>query len=233
MPATAIQRGVCVEAAGARLAGWLYLPPDPKGLVIFSSSRDLMRIDRRQVDLSEALNRRGLGTLLFDLVETTDSAEAERDIGMLAGRLLGASGWSRKQWGVSGLPLGYVGSGLGSAAALSAAAALIPRVRAIASHGGRPDLAGSAIAEVNAPTLLLADADDPTEVEAARAAAASLPAPHRVHRERRGAKQTGRWAATPLICRWMEWHLAELKDLVSRPPGDGLNISMATNEWAW
>jgi hypothetical protein len=213
MPATAIQRGVCVEAAGARLAGSLYLPPDPKGFVLFASSRNLLRIDRRQVDLSEALNRRGLGTLLFDLVETTDSAKTETNVGLLAGRLIGATGWSRKQWGIRGLPLGYVGSGLGSAAALSAAAALIPKVRAIASNGGRPDLAAEALAGVQTPTLLLADAEDSLEVEAARTAAAYLSAPHRIHRVQHGANQTGRWAATPSICRWMEWHLAELQDL--------------------
>lgn len=212
-PATAIQRGVCVEAAGARLVGWLYLPADPKGFIIFASSRDLMRIDRRQIDLSEALNKRGLGTLLFDLVETTDLAEDERNVGLLAARLIGATGWSRKQWGVSGLPLGYIGSGLGSAAALSAAAALVPRVRAAASHGGRPDLAGEAMEAVQAPALLLADAEKPREVAAARAAAAHLPGPHRVHQIRSGAAQPGNWAATPAICRWMEWHLMGLEVL--------------------
>lgn len=202
-----------MESAGARLAGSLYLPPDPQGFVIFASSRDLMRIDRRQVDLSEALNRHGLGTLLFDLVETTDSADVERNVDVLAARLIGATGWSRKQWGLSGLPLGYLGSGLGSAAALSAAAALVPRVRAIASHGGRPDLAGETINAVETPTLLLADAEDPIEIEAARAAAAHLPAPHRVHRIWHRASRPGSWAAAPSICRWMEWHLADLPRL--------------------
>jgi hypothetical protein len=211
MPASAIQRGVCVEAAGARLAGSLYLPPAPKGFVIFASSRDLMRIDRRQIALSEALNRRGLGTLLFDLVETTDSAEVEQNVGVLAGRLIGATGWSRKQWGVSGLPLGYIGSHLGSAAALSAASALIPPVRAVASHGGRPDLAGEATAGVQTPTLLLADAEDPNEIMAARAAAAYLSGPHRVHQVSNGAARRADWVATAAICRWMEWHLVDLE----------------------
>lgn len=200
-----------MEAAGARLAGWLYLPPDPEGFVIFASSRDLMRIDRRQVDLSEALNRRGLGTLLFDLVETTDSAEAERDVGTLAGRLIGATGWSRKQWGVSGLPLGYLGSGLGSAAALSAAAVHIPTIRAVVSHGGRPDLAGEALASVQTPTLLLPDAENGLEIEAASTAAARLSGPHRVRQMRDSGNHIGRWAMTPAICHWMEWHLAEVR----------------------
>jgi hypothetical protein len=213
MPAIAIQRGVCVEAAGARLAGWLYVPPDPKGFVVFASGRDLMRLDRRQVQLSEELNKCRLGTLLFDLVETTDSCAVEGDVGILAGRLIGATGWSRRQWGVSGLPLGYVGSGLGSAAALSAAAALIPKVRAVTSHGGRPDLAGEAIAAVQTPTLLLADAEEPVEVGAARTAAAHLSAPHRIHQVRRRGGLPGKWAATSSICRWMEWHLAEVQFL--------------------
>ncbi|MGN6558001.1 MAG: hypothetical protein ACTHLH_08340 [Solirubrobacterales bacterium] len=175
-----------------------------------------MRISHRQVALSEALNRRGLGTLLFDLVETTDSADVERDVAVLTGRLIGATRWSERQWGVDGLPTGYVGSGLGSAAALRAAAVLIPRVSAIVSHGGRPDLAGGAIAKVKAPTLLLADAGDATEVRAARAAAAYLPSPHRVHRICAGRGQPGGWAATPSICRWMEWHLADSQLLAQR-----------------
>lgn len=106
------------------MSGELYLPPQPRGLVLFASNRDLMRLDRRQVDLGEALNRRGIGTLLFDLVETTDDVETENDLEVLTERLLGASEWSSEQWGVGGLPLGYVGSGLGSAAALIAAVAL-------------------------------------------------------------------------------------------------------------
>lgn len=208
MPATALQRGVCVEAAGARLAGSLYLPPEPKGFVIFASSRDLMRIDRRQLDLSEALNARGLGTLLFDLVETTDGPEVGGNVELLAARLLSATGWSRRQWGVSGLPVGLVGSELGSAAALSAAAALSPSVRAIALRGGRPDLAGPAIDQVEAPTLLLADAGDPVEVAAAGVAAAHLTGPHRVRRVRCDDKRLGSWRMTPPIYHWMEWHLS-------------------------
>jgi pimeloyl-ACP methyl ester carboxylesterase len=39
--------------------------------------------------------------------------------------------------------------------ALTAAATLGPMIRAIVSRGGRPDLAGAAVARVQAPTLLL------------------------------------------------------------------------------
>lgn len=202
-----------MEAAGARLSGWLYLPPEPSGFVIFASNRDLMRIDRRQVNLSEELNKRGLGTLLFDLVETTDNSDVENDVGILAARLISATGWSKKQWGVGGLPTGYVGSGLGSAAALSAAAAQVPKIRSIVSHGGRPDLAGDAILGVQTPTLFLADPEDPVEVEAATAAAARIPGPHRVRLGVSDTNGLGQWQMTPTISQWMEWHLGANKEV--------------------
>jgi hypothetical protein len=112
-----------------------------------------MRLDRRQVALGEALNERGLGTILFDLVEATDDAETESDLEILTERLIGATEWSLGQWGVDRLPLGYVGSGLGSAASLVASVALGPTICAIASHGGRPDLAADGLGRVRAPTL--------------------------------------------------------------------------------
>lgn len=207
MPTTAVQRGVCVEAAGARLPGLLYLPPGPTGFVIFASNGKLMRIDRRQMDLSEELNARGLGTLVFDLVETSEGPEIHGNVDQLAARLLSATGWSRKQWGVAGLPIGFVGTGLGSAAALSAAAALSPKVRAVATLGGRPDLAGPALSKVQASTLLLAAVDNPVEVEAADVAAAHLSGPHRIRHLKCDDEGLGSWRMTPPTCRWMEWHL--------------------------
>jgi hypothetical protein len=205
--AVEIQRGVCVEVAGARLAGELYLPPNPNGFVLFASSRDLGRIDRRQVDLSEALNRRGLGTLLFDLVETSENSEVANHVEVLSRRLAEATEWSLEQWGVTDLPIGYVGSDLGSAAALSAAALLGPKIGAIVSHSGRPDLSCEDIGEVSAPTLLLVDADYPPVAAPNASAAARLRCPHRLREMKIEGKQVGAWKATPAICRWLEWHL--------------------------
>jgi len=207
MPTTEIQRGVCVEAAGARLAGEIHVPPDPRGFVLFASNRDLMRLDRRQVDLGRALNRRGLGTLLFDLDETTDDLDLEGDLEVLTERLLEATEWSLEQRGVNDLPIGYVGSGLGSAAALVAAAALGPRICAVAAHGGRPDLAGEGLGKVQAPTLLVFGGDDPLEAQAAVAAAGKLRCPQRIRNLGSDGGSAGRWTATFAICRWMEWHL--------------------------
>jgi len=47
-------------------------------------------------------------------------------------------------------------------------------VRAVVSRGGRPDLAGPALAHVEAPTLLIAGGNDPLVIELNRAALAQL-----------------------------------------------------------
>lgn len=207
-PTPALSRGVCVEAAGAKLRGALDVPAAARGLVLFASDRNLGRIDPRQAGLAQELNRRGLGTLLFDLVEGGDSASVGSDVDVLTERLLGATAWSGEQWGVENLPIGYVGSGLGSAAALSAAAKLGREIGAIASHSGRPDLATADLGDVRAPTLLVADASDPSLVAAnAMASAQLLRCPHRLQKVRTRGSKGEIWAATPAVCRWMEWHL--------------------------
>lgn len=202
-----LSRGVSIEAAGAKLHGALDIPTEARGLVLFASSRNLGRIDARQSSLARELNRRGLGTLLFDLVEGSESAGDGCDVDVLTERLLGAAGWSTEQWGAEGLPIGFVGSGLGSAAALSAAAILAGKVGAVASHSGRPDLAVADLGEVHAPTLLVVETSDSDLVAANALAAARLRCPHRLRKVRAGGRQMGGWAATPSICRWMEWHL--------------------------
>jgi len=68
---------------------------------------------------------------------------------------LAAARWLRQQSGTNNLPLGYFGASTGAAAALSAAAQRTSWVRAIVSRGGRPDLAGDCVPDVQAPTLLI------------------------------------------------------------------------------
>jgi pimeloyl-ACP methyl ester carboxylesterase len=58
------------------------------------------------------------------------------------------------------LKIGYFGASTGAGAALVAAAQLPDIVAAVVSRGGRPDLAGPALAVVRAPTLLIVGGDD-------------------------------------------------------------------------
>jgi putative phosphoribosyl transferase len=82
------------------------------------------------------------------------------DIALLARRLVGATDWVRAYAPLASLPVAYFGASTGAAAALIAAAERPDDVRAVVSRGGRPDLAGRALADVRAPTLLIVGGDD-------------------------------------------------------------------------
>ena len=53
----------------------------------------------------------------------------------------------------SDMVIGYFGASTGGGAALVAAAELGDHVKAVVARGGRPDMAGSALPLVTAPTL--------------------------------------------------------------------------------
>jgi putative phosphoribosyl transferase len=195
------------------------MPPRPRGFVLFASSRRMQRLDPRQVELSDALNQRDLGTLLFDLVGPTDRTGNESNLEILTEQLLDATEWSHRHLGAADLPLGYIGSGLGSAAALLAAAALGPRAGAVAVRGGRPDLAGEDLPKVEAATLLVFAGPDPDEAGAATAAAAKLHCPHRTRNLPSHFRPDMGWRATSPICRWMKWHLGTEWISLQQPHG--------------
>jgi putative phosphoribosyl transferase len=64
-----------------------------------------------------------------------------------------------------GLPLGFFGASTGAAAALRAAVMLPDDVATVVSRGGRPDLAGNALAHVRVPTLLIVGGADHTVLD--------------------------------------------------------------------
>jgi dienelactone hydrolase len=69
------------------------------------------------------------------------------------------------------------GASTGAAAALIAAAERPEIVRAVISRSGRPDLAGYALPQVQAPTLLIVGGDDEPVIELNRAAMRRMRAP--------------------------------------------------------
>ncbi|HEX9611964.1 MAG TPA: hypothetical protein VF978_08730, partial [Gemmatimonadales bacterium] len=76
--------------------------------------------------------------------------------------------------------LGYFGASTGAAAALVAEAGNPHSVAAIVSRGGRPDLAGEALARVTAPTLLIVGGADYDVLALNRDALAQLREPKRL-----------------------------------------------------
>ncbi len=85
-------------------------------------------------------------------------------MGLLARRLAAAAGWLRNDPQTRDLRVGYFGASTGAGAALVAAAEDPRGVGAVVSRGGRPDLAGDALARVEAPTLLIVGGEDGTVV---------------------------------------------------------------------
>lgn len=174
-----LKREIDIPLAAATLTGILRIPEAARGMVLFAHGSGSSRHSPRNNYVAERLADSAMATLLSDLLtaeeEATDeiSAEFRFDIPLLTARLLGTTEWLRGQRPLQDLPLGYFGASTGAAAAL-AAAAQVPEVSAVVCRGGRPDLAGPALARVRAPTLLIVGGDDPQVLSLNRAALARL-----------------------------------------------------------
>lgn len=144
------------------LAATLDLPGKPVGLVLFAHGSGSSRLSPRNRLVAGALNARGIGTLLFDLLTEAESRDRRNvfDIGLLAQRLVLATRHVTAMPDLRDLPIGYFGASTGAAAALSAAADLGSGIAAVVSRGGRPDLALARLPQVSAPTLLIVGGAD-------------------------------------------------------------------------
>ncbi|KUL33481.1 phosphoribosyl transferase [Streptomyces sp. NRRL F-4489] len=165
---------VRIEAGAVRLTGDLTRPVPDGPIVMFAHGSGSSRHSPRNRAVATALNRAGLGTLLFDLL--TPAEEADRanvfDIETLARRLADATRWLRDREPV---PIGYFGASTGAAAALRAAAYPDADIGAVVSRGGRPDLAGrSLLGSVRAPTLLIVGGADTLVLDLNRQAQSAL-----------------------------------------------------------
>jgi putative phosphoribosyl transferase len=167
---SAERRSIRLDIDGIGLDGDLSIPRAARGIVIFAHGSGSSRLSPRNQFVAGELQASGLATLLLDLLtpeeERVDAATGHLrfDIPLLATRLTEATNWVRHQPGISRLPAGYFGASTGAAAALMAAAGS-EVVRAIVSRGGRPDLAGDALAHVVAPTLLIVGGNDEMVIE--------------------------------------------------------------------
>jgi pimeloyl-ACP methyl ester carboxylesterase len=145
-----------------------------RGLVVFAHGSGSSRLSRRNMLVAHSLQARGLGTLLFDLLTLQEAEDRANvfDIDLLARRVLEAL--DAVHAGDRVLPMGLFGASTGAAAALVAAARRPLDVQAVVSRGGRPDLAGDALARVRAPTLLIVGAADTDVVALNRGAMQQL-----------------------------------------------------------
>jgi pimeloyl-ACP methyl ester carboxylesterase len=109
-------------------------------------------------------NLLGMGTLLLDLLTEQEeeidllTQQLRFDIPLLSDRVKGACDWVEHHHPESSI--GIIGSSTGAASALIAAALKPDSVKAVVSRGGRPDLAGSFLPKVKAPTLMIVGSED-------------------------------------------------------------------------
>ncbi len=162
MPIENTEELVRIPADGVTLEGDLVLPIAASGIVVFAHGSGSSRHSPRNTFVARQLQLAGLGTLLFDLLTRHEDAtyETRFDIALLTRRLEAATRWLQQQPRTGSLHLGYFGASTGAAAALQAAATFGTQIGAVVSRGGRPDLALSALGQVEAPTLLIVGGED-------------------------------------------------------------------------
>jgi putative phosphoribosyl transferase len=155
-----------VSIAPLSLPGTLAHPAAGQGIVLFAHGSGSSRLSPRNRLVAERLRRAGLGTLLFDLLRPEEASKRLNvfDTSLLAERLAAATDWVCSGE-LRDRPVGYFGASTGAAAALVAETLTSYRIAAIVSRGGRPDLAGSALPRVQAPTLLIVGGDDSGVIE--------------------------------------------------------------------
>jgi putative phosphoribosyl transferase len=181
-----LERTVSISIDGTTLEGSLEVPTDALGLILFAHGSGSSRFSPRNRFVAQVLRDAGLGTLLLDLLSPAEE-EADAitrhhrfDIPLLAERLVVAIDWLEREPSTAHLGVGLFGASTGAGAALVAASQRPNRVVAVVSRGGRPDLAGDALAAVQAPTLLIVGGDDDVVIGLNQRARDAMRAPTRI-----------------------------------------------------
>ena len=171
---------VHIPCGAATLEGTLVIPPEASGIVVFAHGSGSSRHSPRNQFVARVIRESGNGALLFDLLTADEEIEDNLtrrlrfDIELLARRLVEVTRWLVAQPAACDLGVGYFGSSTGGGAALVAAAEIGRRIDAVVSRGGRPDLAGDALARVQSPTLLIVGGYDDVVIRLNQEALAEL-----------------------------------------------------------
>src|SRR6266511_1787805 len=184
MPAVASESVAIPIKPRGQIEADLWVPNLATGLVIFAHGSGSSRFSSRNRAVAKALQERKLGTVLIDLITRDEEhiavrpAEYRFDIERLGTHVVAATDWFQDRTDLKAFPVGYFGASTGAAAALIAAAVRPGIVRAVVSRGGRPDLAGSALPKVKAPTLLIVGGHDEPVIEMNEQARAQMRSAH-------------------------------------------------------
>ena len=148
------------------LEGNMDIPVGAEGIVVFVHGSGSSRYSPRNQYVAQEIQKKGLGTLLFDLLTAEEeridmiTRELRFNIDLLAKRLSDVTAWLLKTEEIKELNIGYFGASTGAAAALIAAREYPDQVKAVVSRGGRPDMAENALMYVKSPTLFIVGGRD-------------------------------------------------------------------------
>jgi dienelactone hydrolase len=201
-----------------RLEGELCSMPSARGMVVLALGTGSRYNSRRSRQAGQSLQRRGLGTLMFDLLrpEEGDDRTKMLDLDLLAQRILQAIDALPPE--VADLPLGLAGTSTAGTAVLVAAAHCAQRVQAVVLRSGRPDLARDHLPRVSAATLLIVGAADTQIVQINREAYKALACEKRLEIVPRAThlfQEAGTLETVAILAG--DWYLAHLKG-AQRPP---------------
>ncbi|GAB4231048.1 MAG: dienelactone hydrolase family protein [Chlamydiales bacterium] len=158
-----------LSIAHKKLYAFMRIPEAATGLVVIAHGSGSSRFSPRDQWIAKQLYKEGLGVFLMDLLTKEEEAvdqvtrELRFDIPFLADRIVEIIDWLKENENTKDLLLGLFGASTGAAAAICAAAKRPEEVKSVVSRGGRPDLAGKALEQIQSPTLLIVGGYD-TEV---------------------------------------------------------------------
>ena len=117
------------------------MPVEPHGIVLFAHGSGSSGHSPRNQYVARVPERRGLATLLIDLLTPEEEAVDDRtaqyrfNIELLADRLATIVAWLRRRKETSSLRIGVFGASTGGGAALMAAAARPKEIATVVSRG--------------------------------------------------------------------------------------------------
>ena len=166
--------------------GNLTTPQGANAVVVFAHGSGSGRFSPRNQYVAKVFNQAGIATLLIDLLTPEEeeidvvTTEYRFNIELLAQRLVTATQWLKQDLKTSAMTFGFFGASTGAAAALIGAAKLPDIVKAVVSRGGRPNLAGNFLEQVESPTLFLVGGLDEVVLDLNRQAMAQMSAETRL-----------------------------------------------------
>ena len=160
-----IDLGVNIPSEDATIEGDWSIPLHPKAVVLLANGTGNGRLNRRNREVAQHLYDVGYATLLVDLLTLDEGREDsltgvfQTNIQLLASRLISAARWVQESE-CRDLPIGYLTSGVASAAAVVAAVREPELADALVFRGGRPDLGGIALHKLLTPSLFIVGGAD-------------------------------------------------------------------------